>query len=31
MERQTKAYLAELRRRTLVDVRLNADQGEKQN
>jgi parvulin-like peptidyl-prolyl isomerase len=31
MERQTKAYLAELRRRTLVEVRLNADQGEKQN
>jgi peptidyl-prolyl cis-trans isomerase SurA len=31
MERQTKAYLAELRRKTLVEVRLNADQGEKQN
>ena len=31
MERQTKAYLADLRRRTLVEVRLNADSGEKQN
>ena len=26
MERQTKAYLAELRRRTLVDIRLNPEQ-----